>query len=325
MSSMSDPIRTGVFGVGSMGQHHARVYSELAGTELVGVFDVQDDRAADIASEYGTESKSKDQLLDRVDAVSIAVPTEYHFEMAMDCIEAGVDVLIEKPFVENPEQGTELIQAAQRHNTIIQVGHLERFNPAVETLRDVLEGTDIISIEANRLGPPIDRELKDNVVKDLMIHDIDILLDLIGQKPKETSSVMRRIGDYAKATFEFPNDIIGELTASRVTQRKVRTLSVTAADCYIELDYLDQSVEIHRQSVPEYITQNGDVRYRHESVIERPQVSSAEPLKKELAGFVSSVKERSKPRVTGEDGLDALEMVDRIVTQSSAPRVNNEQ
>ncbi|MDL0141618.1 Gfo/Idh/MocA family protein [Halobacterium salinarum] len=311
MSRQQETLNTGVIGTGSMGRHHARVYNELPESNLMGIYDVDDEQAAQVAEENGTEPLGLEELLARVDAVSIAVPTIHHYEIAKQCIEQGVHVLVEKPFVDEQKQGEELIDLAEENDVQIQVGHIERFNPAVVALKDIIPDTDIISVKAERLGPPLDRTMKDSVVKDLMIHDIDILLWLIDES---VSSVSALDSDeaYTTANFEFEDGSIGSLTASRVTQRKVRTLTITAHSCRIDVDYIDQSVEIYRHSLPEYIEENGDVRYRHESIVERPMVKNEEPLKSELSSFIDSARSGETPEVSGRDGLRAVKYVNKI-------------
>lgn len=307
-----DRIPVGVIGVGSMGENHARVYSELADAELVGIADRDRRRASEVAHEYGTRPRSPAELLEVADAVSCAVPTSQHYPIARDCLEAGVDVLVEKPFVNDLEQGRELAELAHARDAVLQVGHVERFNPAVDTLMDVASSLDVIAVTANRLGPPTDREIDDNVVIDLMIHDIDILLNLFGEAPTAVSSVGCRDGRYASAHLEFESGQVGTLTASRLTQRRVRRLDLTATDCQVTVDYLDQSVRIHRRSRPEYEPDDGDLLYRHESVTERPFVESEEPLRRELSSFLRAVRERTQPDVTAEDALRVLSVAKEI-------------
>lgn len=305
-------IRTGVIGVGSMGRHHARVYRELPGAALVGVADADEARATEIAVEYGTGAYDIETLLDRVDAVTIAVPTAYHYELANRCIDAGVDVLIEKPIVERPARGRELVSNAEAAGVTLQVGHIERFNPATRTLSEIVPDLNVIAIDTERLGPPPERSIEDTAVMDLMIHDIDVVRSVLPGAIESVDAIGNHDGRHATATIEFDDGVLGTLTASRVTQRKVRRLTVTAAECYVTVDFIDQSVQIHRQSVPEYVTENGDVRYRHESVVENPAVENGEPLKAELRSFLAAAAGDREPMVTGEDGVRALTLAREI-------------
>ncbi|MFO7834805.1 MAG: Gfo/Idh/MocA family oxidoreductase, partial [Halohasta sp.] len=302
----------GVIGVGSMGQHHARVYQELPSAELVGVADVDAEAATETASQYGTEPTSVESLLSTAAAVSIAVPTSYHYDTAMDAIESGVGVLIEKPIAEEPAQGRELLVAAEEAGVTLQVGHIERFNPAVRTLETVAGDLDVIAVDSQRLGPPAGREIADSVATDLMIHDADVLLSLVDAPVADVYAAETAGDQYVAATVEFETGVVATLTASRVTQQKVRTLSITAESCRVTVDYIDQSVRINRHSLPEYVETDGEVRYRHENVVERPTVENGEPLKKELTAFVEAVRTGSEPIVTAADGVRALELVQRV-------------
>lgn len=310
--SKNDVLQTGVIGVGTMGQHHARVYDELRDCELVGVADADKERAREIADEYDTAVLETQALIEQTDAVTIAVPTAYHYELASDCLDAETHVLIEKPFVDEPARGRELIERADEQDLVIQVGHIERFNPVTETLRQIVPGLDVISVTAERLGPPPSRRIEDTAVMDLMIHDADIVRSLLDGSIESVRASGNADGRYGTATLEFDTGVIVKLTASRVTQRKVRTLTITATDCYVTVDYIDQSVEIHRQSAPEYVTENGDMRYRHESIVEHPAVDTGEPLRFELESFLDAVRTGAEPRVSGEDALEALALVSEI-------------
>ncbi|WP_459192004.1 Gfo/Idh/MocA family protein [Halosimplex sp. J119] len=315
---MTDRVRAGVVGVGSMGRHHARVYSELPSVELVGVADANPETAREVASEFDTQALDRGELLSRTDAVSVAVPTRFHEAVARAAIEAETNVLVEKPFVHDPEVGRELLVEAREQDLIVQVGHIERYNPAILALQDVMVEVDPIAFSARRQGPPVDRDTVDSVVFDLMIHDIDIVCSLTDEPVVDVSAAGAAAGDHVVAQLEFADGIVASLTASRVTQRRIRDLGVTADDCHVDVDYMDQSVEIHRHSLPEYVASDGDVRYRHESVIERPTVENGEPLKIELSSFAESVADGSEPRTTGEDGIRAAEIAAWVESEVKA-------
>lgn len=316
--SEQPPIRVGVIGVGSMGQNHVRVYRELPVTELVGIHDVDMEQARSVADAFGTDALELDDLLDSIDAVSIAVPTQFHYDTARKCIESGVNVLVEKPLVEDLADGRALIDFADEQGVILQVGHIERFNPAVMTLMELLDDLEVIAIEARRLGPPLDREIDDTAVMDLMIHDLDIVLSILGEDAEEVHAAGARDSNYATATIQTPSGRIGQFTASRVTQQKVRELTITAESCRVIVDYIDQSIEITRQSLPEYVKQEG-FRYRHENIVEQVLVERREPLKNELSAFAEAVRTDSEPVVTGEDGLRALSLA-REIDALAAPK-----
>ena len=318
MSKSNEPLRAGVIGVGNMGQYHARVYSELAETELVGVADADFSRAQQIAEEHSTDAYAIEELLDRVDMVSVAVPTQYHSDVARECIAAGVDLLIEKPLVEDPEDGRDLIEYADESDIVLQVGHIERFNPAVRTLMGMVNDLDIISISAERLGPPLTRAIEDTAIMDLMIHDLEILMAIVEEEVTSIQTVGNHDARYAASLLQFESGIIGQLTASRVTQRKIRQLTITAADCWVKVDYIDQSIEIHRQSTPEFVNR-GDIHHRHANVVERLSIDHTEPLKNELSSFTEAVRRNEEPVVTGEDGLRALELTQKIDEMASDP------
>ena len=304
-------IRAGVIGVGAMGENHARVYSELPSVELAGVSDHDTEIAQRVADEYGTEPLDLEALLDRCDVVTVAVPTHAHYDLVTTCLEADVHVLVEKPIAETVEQGRRMAELADDRGLVLQVGHIERFNPAVKTVTELIDELDVISLEAERLGPPIDRAAPGNVIFDLMVHDVDIVGSMLEDTPDSIAAMGTEGGRYATATMEY-DDVVATLTASRVTQKKVRKLSVTARECFVEVDYLEQSVLIHRDSYPEYVNDEGQKRYRHESVVERPRIDNGEPLRHELESFVESVRNGAEPEVTPQDGIEALEAVQTI-------------
>ncbi|WP_254768559.1 Gfo/Idh/MocA family protein [Salinilacihabitans rarus] len=320
--STATPLRAGVVGVGAMGQNHARVYGELRNVDLVGVTDLDERQARAVADAYGADAFEFDELLDTCDVVTVAVPTAAHFETVSACLDAGVHVLVEKPIADSPEQGRRLAAKATEADLVLQVGHVERFNPAVSTLEELIDDLEVIAVEGERLGPPVDRTDRDDVTLDLMIHDVDVVGSLFDAAPASIAAAGTEDGQYATATMQY-GDAIVSLTASRRTQKKVRKLTVTARECLVEVDYLEQSVLIHRDSYPEYVTDDGTRRYRHESVVERPRVENGEPLRRELRAFVDAVRTGGEPPVTAEDGVRALETVRRIddLVRRGAPEV----
>lgn len=305
------PISAGVIGVGSMGENHARVYGELRSVDLACVSDDDDEVAQRVAREYDTDAVAFDTVLERCDVVTVAVPTSVHYDVVSKCLDAGVHVLVEKPIAETVEEGRALAEQAADAGLVLQVGHIERFNPAVQTVTELIDDLEVISLEAERLGPPLERTSLGNVVSDLMVHDIDIARAILDGQPDAMTAMGTDDGQYATATLQY-DDVVASLTASRVTQKKVRRLTVTARECLLEVDYLQQSVLIHRNSYPEYVVDDGKRRYRHESVIERPRVDNGEPLRHELEAFLEAVRTDSEPVVTAEDGIAALETVQTI-------------
>ncbi|PSP71951.1 gfo/Idh/MocA family oxidoreductase [Halobacteriales archaeon QH_9_66_26] len=323
----AEPLRVGVIGVGSMGRNHARVYAELPTVELAGIADADADRAHEVAARHDTRAIDRSDLIASAEAVSIAVPTAHHYPVARECIEAGVHVLVEKPFVAEPAEGRELASLADERGVAIQVGHIERFNPAIQALSEILSGKELIAIDARRLGSPREREIKDGAVMDLMIHDIDVALSLVNEDLDLVNAVGTQGSRYVDAQLRFDGGVVASLTASRVTQRKVRELTITTRDAWIVVDYIDRSIEIHRQSSERY-EPSDDARHAtfhsrawrrgiesNEGIIEQPMVGGGEPLKEELAAFVECVDTGDEPAVTAEDGLRALEVartIDRL-------------
>ena len=317
---MSGTLAAGVVGVGSMGRNHARVYSELPDVELVGVADLDTEAARTVATDYGTVVRDADDLLATADLVSIAVPTPAHPALLERCLDAGTHALVEKPYVDDLGRGRELAQRARDRGLVLQVGHIERFNPAVRALADVVPNVEVLAIDAQRLGPPRNRDVPDSAVFDLMIHDIDIVCSLVGDAPVHVDAAGAAGDQYATATCRFENGVVADLMASRVTQRKVRKLGITARECRVCVDYMNQSVEIHRHTAPAYIEDDGAVRERVESVVERPIVENGEPLKAELESFVKAVRTGAEPVVTAEDGIRAVEVARRIDDLAQDPR-----
>ena len=315
---MSAGLSVGVVGVGTMGSHHARVYNELTGADLVGVADADSATARAVAAEYDTRVLDRDRLLETADAVSVAVPTDQHAALATAAIDAGTAALVEKPFVTDPDRGREVAARAREAGIPLQVGHVERFNPAVGALREILPELDPIAVAARRQGPPVDRASSDSAAMDLMIHDIDILLTVAESPVRSVSAVAAGEGQHICAQLAFESGLVGTLTASRLTQQKIRDLAITARECQVDVDYLDRSVEIHRHSMPEFLVDGGDIRYRHESIIERPTIENGEPLKAELSAFVDTVREGTEPPVTAADGIRAVELARRVEEECRA-------
>lgn len=304
----SPPLATGVIGAGTRGRQHARVYATHEEATFVGVHDVDWNRAAATAARYDGEAFGLEELLERVDAVSIAVPTQDHFHVARAAIDRGVHVLVESPLVADPADGRALIDLADCEGVVLQAGHVDRFNPALAVVMDLVPDLNIVAVEARRLGPSIGRESAESVALDLMIRDVDVVQALVDDEPTSIASTRTRGGQYLNATMRYDSGTVAQLTASRLTQRTVRELSITAEECFITVDFIDQDVAVYRHSVAEYVPSNDDGTYRHENVIERPVVEKADPLERELDSFVKTVRNGGEPAVTGTDGLYALEL-----------------
>ena len=312
------PVRLGVIGVGNMGQHHTRVLSLMKDIELVGLSDINVDRGLDIASKYQIRFfENYLDLLPHVDAVCIAVPTRLHHRVGLECLEAGVHVLIEKPIASSIDEAESLVNAAAQSKCILQVGHIERFNPAFQELSKVLKTEEILAIEAHRMSPYSDRANDVSVVLDLMIHDIDLLLELVPSpviKLTASGNSSRNSGnlDYVTAILQFANGIVATITASKVTHRKIRRLIAHCQNSLTEADFLNNDILIHRQTTADYTTNYGQVLYRQDGLIEKVYTSNIEPLHAELEHFINCVRGGNQPSVGGEQALKALRLASII-------------
>ena len=311
-------IRMGVIGVGNMGQHHTRILSLFKDVQLVGISDINIERGLNIASKYRVRFfESYQDLLPHVDAVCIAVPTRLHHQVGLDCLQAGVHILIEKPIAASITEAESLVNAAAEANCILQVGHIERFNPAFQELDKVLKTEELLSVEARRMSPYSQRANDVSVVFDLMIHDIDLLLELTAVPVVKLTASGSSAGnsshlDYVTATLGFANGVVATLTSSKVTHRKIRCLAAHCRDSLIETDFLNNEILIHRQTIANYTTDHGQVLYRQDGLIEKVHTSNIEPLHAELEHFVSCVRGGEKPSVGGEQALKALRLASLI-------------
>jgi len=295
-------VKVAVIGVGHLGRQHARLYAELPGVELAGVVDILKPRAEEIAGLNKTTAFTDyHDIFGKVDAVSLAVPTTHHARIGIDLLEHGIDVLVEKPIATTLEEAQALIDAAARHGRVLQVGHVERFNPVVAAAREAATRPQFFEI--HRLAAFSPRSLDIDVVLDLMIHDIDIVLSLVPARVREVRAVgipiLSQKADIANARVEFEDGCVANFTASRVSFEKTRKLRFFQPHDYISVDYASQSGIM--------------VSLRMGKVIERKlEPSNEEPLKLELQAFAECVRMHGKPAVTGEDGLRALELAMRI-------------
>ncbi len=307
-------IRTAVIGTGNMGRNHVRVYSKLEGSELVAIADVSDE-AKSLAAKFGCSFYSNYlEMLDSedLDAVSISVPTSLHRDVAIDCINRGVHVLIEKPIASTVEEASEIISAAKDRGLVLMVGHIERFNPAVQRLKDVMDEKigKPTSIIARRVGifPP---QIKDaNVIIDLAVHDIDIFNYLLGSRPRE---VFAKSGDALKSgredhavitlSYEETDCVV---QVNWITPVKVRALAVTGTKGYGELSYVTQKLHFFEGSGENSYNDFEDLLLVGTPKETEVNVDLVEPLVSELSHFIDCVENKTEPIVTGEDGLSAL-------------------
>ncbi len=286
-------LKIGIIGVGHMGQYHVNVVNSLNGKfQLAGIYDKNKERAIEISDKYETKYFEKaEDLLKNSDAVIIAVPTYLHFKYASMALDNNTHVLVEKPVTENAEQARELATKAKRKKLVFQVGHVERFNGAVQELHKIV--TNPLIIESRRLVPFSDRIKDVGVVLDLMIHDIDIVMNIVNSPvvmvQAAGGSVFSEFEDYATGILQFENGCIATVAASRVTQRKIRTLSISQEKSYIFLDYATQDIHIHRQASQAYLLTKEQIKYSQESFVEELFVHKENPLKQEHEHFYNCI------------------------------------
>ena len=317
--------KIGVVGVGKMGEYHVGALSEMRGAELVGVVDSNAERAKAIGDRYNiphyTEHKD---LFGKVDLVVIAVPTSAHYAVGKDFLNVGVHTLLEKPCANDLNQAHELFDLADKKNLTLHIGHVERFNGAVQELFKIVQ--DPIFVECRRMGPFASRVKDDGVVLDVMIHDIDIVLSLVQSEVTNVnvvgSSVFSGRDDLVNAQIEFKNGCIANILASRASQNKVRTLEVTQKDSSILLDYTEQEIFIHRKSSSEHLLSKDSLRYKQESLIERIFVHKDNPLKLELKHFIDCVTNGSPRKVAVERELNSLTVALKILNQFKSDKTN---
>ena len=294
-------LRVGVVGVGVMGSNHARVFAGLPGVELVGVADPDSKQADFVAKTLGCAAVATvDELLDlKLDAVTIAGPTHLHRDIALACIERGVHVLVEKPIASSVEEGNEIIAAARRAKVTLMVGHVERFNPAVEAIKEAIRGEDILSIAITRVGPFPPRMSNVGVVIDLAVHDIDLIRwftdsDIVDVQPQVSSAVAER-EDIALLQFRPASGVLAHINTNWLTPFKARNVIVATRGKYVQADLLTRQVTECFGFQPD-----GSYSMRHLSV------GHAEPLRAELLAFMSAVRSGEPPAVTGEQGVASL-------------------
>lgn len=306
-------VKVGVIGVGYLGQFHAEKYAAMEGVELVGVVDADPARAAQIAKKLGTEAFSDpSKLIGKVDAASIVVPTVYHHRAAKPFLEQGIHLLLEKPITVTLEEADELIDLASQKGVILQVGHIERFNPAVAAVRGLLKSPRYMTAE--RAAPFTVRCTDVNVVLDLMIHDLDIVAALAGSEPKEVSaagaSVITKEIDMATARIVFRNGCIADVTASRVSEEKKRLLRVFDGDRLYVSDFQTQKATASQRgggAMPELAASDIPTERR-------------DTLNEEISAFVRSVRTGESPLVSGKEGRRALALA-RMITGNIIKRI----
>jgi predicted dehydrogenase len=301
---MSDRLRVGIVGVGSIGKNHARIYSELPGVEFSAILDTNPETASSVATQYGVQAASTlAEFVSLVDAATVATPTPYHYEVARLLVAEGKHLLIEKPITETPDHAQELVGLAKQHGVVLQVGHVERFNPVLGALEEML--TRPRFIEAHRLSPYPFRSVEIGVVLDLMIHDLEVILHFVRSPVKSVDAVgvpvLSKGEDIANARIRFENGCVANVTASRISPEKMRKIRAFQQDppTYLSLDYQNQTGEIYRLA-------NGAITRN------AVEIDKDEPLKRELQSFVECSRRGGQPVVSGSEAAAALELAIQI-------------
>jgi predicted dehydrogenase len=295
-------LRVGVVGVGHIGSNHARLYAEIPSTDFTAVYDVDVPKGNAIGKKFGAASaKSLDEFIEMIDAASIATPTNTHYEVARSLLARGKHLLVEKPITDKTAHAGKLAQLAAGNGLILQVGHVERFNPVLSTLEKYL--THPRFIEAHRLAPYPDRNTDIGVVLDLMIHDLEIILHFVRSPVKKIDAVgvpvLSRGEDIANARLRFENGCVANVTSSRISPERMRKIRVFQEDAYLSLDYQNQGGEIYRRAAGR-ITRD------------KVEIEREEPLKRQLISFIECASTGREPRVSGVQGTAALELAVKI-------------
>jgi len=320
-------VKIGIIGVGRMGTYHANVLSTLNNdVDFIGVFDIDRGRAEYVGEKYETTPyESMESLLEDAEGVCIAVPTNLHYEVARKVLLAGVHTLVEKPVASSVEEAVELVNAAREQKLVFQVGHVERFKGAVVELRKIVENPYLV--EARRLSPWIDRDWDAGVVLDLMIHDIDIVLSLMGSEVKHIDAVGKIVKsgfeDIASAVLQFENGAIANITASRLSETRIRAMAISQDKAFIYLNFESQDINIYRGSSASFFVFPKEITYKQESFVERVLVQKENALKEELQHFAHCIIGKTEPIVQGEDDIKtlsiALEIIRKINDKNGIP------
>ena len=302
---MNQTIKVAVIGLGRLGARHAEVYSKMPGVQLIGVCDTHEDRAQEVADACHTKAFTDYRgLLQIIDAASIVVPSASHYKLSKDFLEHHVHLLIEKPITTKLSDADKLLALARKNRLAIQVGHIERFNSAIRTIKSIIKNPRFI--ECHRVGPYDPRVAKTGVTLDLMIHDIDIVLDLVKSPIKSVESVgafiLSDTEDIANARIRFGNNIVCDLTASRMSSETTRKIRIFQNNAYISLDYVKQEAFIHTKK-------NGRLHQQKIDILRQ------DSLKAELSDFIHCIRHKKKPLVSGEEGRNALALALQITGQ----------
>ncbi len=319
---MTNILKVAVIGCGSMGKNHIKTYKNMHTVDLVGVYDINEEQANKVALEFGVKVfNSLEEVADSVDAVSVVSSSVTHADVGEFFLNKGIHTLMEKPLATTPEGCQRLIEASEKSGAVLLVGHIEQFNPAVEQLSKILkDSSKICSLTAQRMGY-VDRILDVDAAMDVMIHDIEIIQSLVKSPVKNVlaSCVKNKFrptgSEYITTLLEFENGATANVTASRMTQARVRTLSVTTDTNFIDMDFINQSINVHSQGRPSYVNQEEIpewAKYGLKGSVEQLFIPSNQPLLAELSHFVNCINGKETPRITGQNAFDALQVIWKV-------------
>lgn len=317
---MTDTIKVAVIGAGVMGKNHLRTYKNLPGVELIGVYDIFPEAAKAAAEMFGIKAfSSMEEVAAHVDAISVVTTSITHADVGEFFLNRGIHCLIEKPLATTEEGCHRLIDAAKNNNVTLLVGHIERFNPAVEQMGKILSDTSKIrSLTAQRMSAASGRITDVDVAMDLMIHDVEVIQSLVKSPVTNIQACSVKTPDkpegkdYVTAILEFASGATANLTASRITQARVRTLTVTTDTNYIDMDFINQSINVHSQGRMPYVNQDSIpdwMNYGLKGSVEQLFIPTNQPLSAELSHFMDCVRGKTTPRITGENALNALKVI----------------
>ncbi len=304
-------IKVGLIGLGKMGKYHLNIYSNLDSVKLMGVCDANAEVVSTLSKNVGVQGYTDyKEMLPFVDAVTIAAPTKFHYEIAKTCLQAGKHILVEKPITTNLDEAKELFEIATSKGLVLHIGHVERFNGAVQEVQKIAEKP--IYIDSKRIAPFNKNFKSDSIVLDLMIHDIDIIINLVNSKIKAIqatgSPIYTSLADYASVNLVFENNTVAHIFVSRMSQTKERIMTVHQDDALILLDFTNQDINIYRQGQTSQVLGNQEIRYKNEFIQERLFVYKDNPLKLEIAHFIDCVANNVPRVVTVEHDLRSLEV-----------------
>ena len=313
---MNSKVKLGIIGVGHMGNYHVNVARQIEEYDFQGIYDVSNERATYISEKYNVPKvDSINELFKKVDCVIIAVPTFLHYKIAKESLLAGKHILLEKPISQTVQEAEELMELSRKENLTVLIGHIERFNGAILELSKIVK--DPFLIESRRFSPYNPRIQDNGVVLDMMIHDIDIILNLIKDDIVYLSASGNEIKtsyeDTASVVLKFKNQCIANIVTSRTSQAKIRTLNVSQENAYIRLNFTDQEIELQKQASSDTYLNNNEIKYKQEAIIEKIFVHKENPLKLEHEHFIQCVKNQTQPIVNGESDIKTLLVAHQIL------------